>query len=80
MTLAEGNKATIKRLELKGNQKHDDWLTDWEKTIDEIHKQVKERSVLIVNQDKEEGLDLIFDEQIGYQWILAECLVPVVEN
>ena len=36
-------KATIKRLELKGNQKHDDWLKDWAKTIDEIHKQVKER-------------------------------------
>lgn len=73
-------KATIKRLELKGNQKHDDWLKDWAKTIDEIRKQVKERDVLIVNQDKEEGLDLIFDEQIGYRWILAECLVPVVEN
>jgi hypothetical protein len=73
-------KATIKRLELKGNQKHDDWLKDWAKTIDEIRKQVKERAVLIVNQDKEEGLDLIFDEQIGYRWILAECLVPVVEN
>ena len=73
-------KATIKRLELKGNQKHDDWLKDWAKTIDEIHKQVKERAVLIVNQDKEEGLNLIFDEQIGYRWILAECLVPVVEN
>lgn len=73
-------KATIKRLELKGNQKHDDWLKDWAKTIDEIRKQVKERAVLIVNQDKEEGLDLIFDEQIGYRWILAGCLVPVVEN
>lgn len=73
-------KATIKRLELKGNQKHDDWLKDWAKTIDEIRKQVKERAVLIVNQDKEEGLDLIYDEQIGYRWILAECLVPVVEN
>ena len=73
-------KATIKRLELKGNQKHDDWLKDWAKTIDEIRKQVKERAVLIVNQDKEEGLDLIFDEQIGYRWILAECLVPVVDN
>ena len=73
-------KATIKRLELKGNQKHDDWLKDWAKTIDEIRKQVKERAVLIVNQDKEEGLDLIFDEQIGYRWILAERLVPVVEN
>ena len=80
MTVAKGNKATIKRLELKGNQKHDDWLKDWAKTIDEIRKQVKERAVLIVNQDKEEGLDLIFDEQIGYRWILAECLVPVVEN
>ena len=44
-------KATIKRLELKGNQKHDDWLKDWAKTIDEIRKQVKERAVLIVNQD-----------------------------
>ncbi len=73
-------KATIKRLELKGNQKHDDWLKDWAKTIDEIRKQVKERAVLIVNHDKEEGLYLIFDEQIGYRWILAECLVPVVEN
>jgi len=80
MTLAKVTKATIKRLELKGNQKHDDWLKDWEKTIDEIHKQAKERAVLIVNHDKEEGLYLIFDEQIGYRWVLAECLVPVVEN
>ncbi len=74
------NKSNNQKIRAQRQSKHDDWLKDWAKTIDEIRKQVKERAVLIVNQNKEEGLDLIFDEQIGYRWILAECLVPVVEN